>query len=121
MNKALLVIGLPASGKTTYCIDFVKQNSDFVFLDEPKSEAEIASNKFNNLIIASPFFCIKKNREQIKSVLEKYDFQVEMIFFEKNKEKALINNSKRNKLINMDYWFNAYELNEDSNIIKINI
>lgn len=121
MNRAILVIGLPASGKTTYCINFIKQNSDFVFLDEPKSEAEIANNKYSNLIIASPFFCIRKNREQIKLVLEKYNFQVEMIFFEKNKEKALINNSKRNKKINMDYWFNAYELDEDANIIKINI
>lgn len=55
--KAIVVVGMPGSGKTTYCNEFIKTN-DYVFIDEPKSAKELKVEK--NIIIASPFYCSAK-------------------------------------------------------------
>lgn len=118
MKKAIVVVGIPGSGKTTYCNNFIK-NNDFVFIDEPKSEKEF-QNIEKNLIIASPFFCSLKNRNEIKLHLEKYGYDVSFLFFEKNLEKAKINCDKRpNKKININFWFNYYEIDDNIEVIEI--
>lgn len=105
--KAIVLVGLPGSGKTTFGIKFANDNN-FVFIDEPKSENDLLVN--SNIIIASPFYCIKKNRDQIKTILEKNGYEVEFLFFENNKEKAIINcNKRKDKIINMNYWSKVYE------------
>lgn len=118
--KAIVVVGLPGSGKTTFCNEFIKSN-DYVFIDEPKNKNFIEKYKNSNLIIASPWFCSINNRKQIKTDLEEFNYTVSFIYFEKNYNKAKINCEKRlNKKINLDFWFNFYEP-EGNNFMEINV
>lgn len=105
MKTIIALVGLPGSGKTTYG-NFLSLKLNIPFIDEPKSKNEII---YDNLIIASPFYCIKKNRKQLLNDLKEY--KIIFVYFENNLEKALINCNKRpNKPININYWSKAYEL-----------
>ena len=87
--KAILIIGLPASGKSTY-IEEIRQGAevldDFVGRDLPRVE---------RLIIADPYLCKERIRLAMKSALELMGYSVEEIFYENNPEQCHINAETR--------------------------
>jgi len=103
--KVVLIIGLPASGKSTY----IKKNysqEEYVILDDYgvknpegdkiKLKQGIAENR--DIVIADVHFCKTVTRESaIKKIMElsKDKAEIEQIFFENNIEKCYKNMETR--------------------------
>ena len=92
--KIILVIGLPASGKTTWSKKYAHENN-FILIDDPKSfENDILPylKQDKNLIITDPHLCNKKVLDKaIEKILSIKDCIIEKVFFENDKDKALKN------------------------------
>jgi GTPase SAR1 family protein len=87
--KAILIIGLPASGKSTY-IESIKGDAtvldDFVGRDLPS---------IDRLIIADPYLCRERIRVAMKNSLELMGYSVEEVFYENDPDQCHINAEKR--------------------------
>lgn len=91
MNRLIVIVGLPASGKTHWGENYAKENG-MLFLDEPSSIKELnESLKTWDCVCTAPEACITGLREKIR---ERYP-QVEFIYFENNKEQCLENAKSR--------------------------
>ena len=84
MNKALLIIGLPGSGKTHLAkTKYVPLG--YVLIDDPKEKPN-AEGK--DIVITDPHLCDENIRKSCISFLEKMGYAVECIYFENDEEKC---------------------------------
>lgn len=109
INRVILLVGLPGSGKTTWGESFIKSNPKSVFLDDisilTNNAREYIDNikKINvddsNLIISDVYFCQAKVREMAISIIKEIfpNSLLEIIFFENSPQKCLANVESRMK------------------------
>ncbi len=89
MNKSILIVGLPASGKTTYAKNHLKE---YYLIDDPKDfNKDITPYLDRNVVITDPYFCDGKILKKAEAMLFDNGMIVEKIYFENNPEKALKN------------------------------
>lgn len=114
--KIILIIGLPASGKTT----LLKKMNGHVF-DDINTLDELPKKLNKDLFIADVNFCITKIRNNAVSVLEKMypKTDIEYIYFENNPKKCIKNAKERNNQRNVCGLIITYSkvYNIPSNII----
>jgi len=88
--KALVIVGLPASGKSMY-INSIENGATVI--DDFISSKEIPY--VDNLIIADPFLCKEHYRKNIFQKLMDMGYSVEFIFFENDPDQCLKNAKNR--------------------------
>lgn len=88
--KAVLLIGLPGSGKT-YLAKTKYVPMGYTLLDDPNN-VDLLIFKGKNLpdkfVVTDPSFCKEKAREAATIFFEDFGYEVEWIFFENNPEKC---------------------------------
>lgn len=111
-NKIILIIGLPASGKTT----FSKDLTDYIIFDDfirsfynGKVIEEII--KKNKVCLIDPRLCMFNVFTNIINDICKYEKDIGLILFENNLEKSL-NNSKKRRLNDLKLSLNNIKDNE---------
>lgn len=130
--KLIIIIGLPASGKTTYFNELLI--NDYKFFDDFISNfingeliEEIKKNH-NNICISDPRLCNPNIFIKIMKIIEKYieKSNISLILFENDKNKCLINAKKRiNKNVDktIEFLSNIYNYDTyksyDYKILKI--
>lgn len=121
-RKCTLIVGLPASGKTTYAKTLITSTS--ILIDDPKHFSEIVGSILqDNLIIVDPHLCISHARFCAEVMLERLGFSsLNWIFFENNPEQCLINARKRGtKQVEEDikYFSKWYVIPSSSTILPV--
>jgi tRNA uridine 5-carbamoylmethylation protein Kti12 len=130
--KLIIVIGLPASGKTTYYNENLKNSHLFYddFVSNIFDGELIESIKKGNqdICIADPRLCNPSIFTRIMKVIEEYiDISnINLILFENDKTKCFINSKKRNnknvdktiEFLSNIYHYDNYK-NYNFEIIKI--
>jgi len=122
--KLIIIIGLPASGKTTYYNENFKDIYLFFddFVSNMVSGELIKSLKKTNqdICIADPRLCnysiFTKVMKIIEEIIDKSD--ISLILFENNKDKCIINAKKRkNKNVEktIEYLSNIYNYENYNN------
>lgn len=120
-----MIIGLPASGKTTLA-NIINKDNDFKYriIDDPKNFMKDIYPYINeDLIITDPTLCIESNRDKAVSMIKKYtNAKIEWIFFENNPKQCLINaknreNKKVDSLISL--LSKEYVIPKGSNTCKV--
>lgn len=99
--KIIFVIGLPASGKTTFVYN-TKLNSD-LFVDDPTDIHQVfevcdkARNENVNVYIADPKLCVCNIlRSAIETIKDKYsDADLEFVYFDNNPQQCVVNAKNR--------------------------
>lgn len=94
--KVILIIGLPASGKTTYGKSLIKNKNDY-FFDENLSKINSIPKDANLVIFTHPLFCIQEKLKSFKDIVKKHTNDIEEIYFENNYKQCLKNAKLRNK------------------------
>lgn len=91
--KIILIVGLPASGKTT----LIKNMKGHIF-DDINTLDGLPKILNKDLIIADVNFCVTEIRNKAVSILQGMypNTEIEYIFFENNPEKCFENVKKRN-------------------------
>ena len=124
-SNILIIVGLPASGKTTLANKINKDNNfKYRIIDDPKNFMKDVYPYINeDLIITDPALCIESNRDKAVSMIKKYtNAKIDWIFFENNPKQCLINaknreNKKVDSLINL--LSKEYIIPRNSNISKV--
>ena len=120
--KLIIIIGLPGSGKTTYYEEHLKTHG-FIFFDDFISSIfngkmmKAIETGIDDICITDPRLCnheiFKKVMKDIESYIDKSN--IELVLFENDKNKCLINASKRiNKNVNRTIEFNSRIYNLDN-------
>lgn len=95
MTEIYCIVGLPGSGKTYLATQLLKPYS--IIIDDIVSIEELPKDGLYNLIIINdPYFCLSSTRNMAEEVLLRKYGNINWIFFENNKEKALKNVKFRN-------------------------
>jgi RNase adaptor protein for sRNA GlmZ degradation len=120
--RLIIIIGLPGSGKTTYFHEKLK-HLGFQFFDDFVSSMcngtmirEI-KHGITDVCIADPRLCNFEIFKRVMKVIEVYidKSSIEIILFENDKDKCLLNASKRtNKNVNKTIEFNSTIYNLDN-------
>jgi len=116
----IILIGLPASGKTTFYNQNLKNN--YLFFDDFISNfingnlINEINKKNNNICIADPRLCNNQIFIKFMNILEQYinKSNIKLYLFENNKYKCFINANKRNNknVINtIEFLSNIYDFN----------
>lgn len=86
---AVLIIGLPGSGKTHYLCEHM---SGYTIIDDPKLKQDITQHfQHDKLAIADPNLCFERVRTNALKMLEAAGYDVRFICFE-NDTVACLNN-----------------------------
>jgi len=98
-NNVLLIVGLPGSGKTSWAIQNMC-NKNYHLIDDPKSiDLDIKPFLGSDLIVCDPHLCNKKTLNYCIDYFKSNNYDVKVLYFDNNKEQALINSKKRNKKV----------------------
>ncbi len=97
MPNVILIIGLPASGKTTLAYQLQKENG-YQIIDDPKNISEFAEilKSRQNVIVTDPHLCNPLIRQKAIEFWENNKYGVKLIFFEKDIKKCQNNLIHRN-------------------------
>ena len=98
MNNILFIVGLPASGKSTFASKInIDNDNKYRIIDDPKDfKIDILPYINEDLIITDPNLCFEKNRKQAITLIEKNsNARIDWIFFENDPESCLSNASRR--------------------------
>ena len=97
MHRAILIIGLPGSGKT-FLIKEKFSNGDYVVIDDPKDSLLISDmiSVGRDLVIADAHLCDKLVRNSALCSLSAAGYEVSEIFFDNDPEKCKANIAFRN-------------------------
>lgn len=103
-TRILFVVGLPASGKSTYLAhreaQEARRGTPMSILDDPTSKLAIASQieawreRTGILGITSPHFCIRPQLDMAIQIAHKAGFsptEIEIVFFQNDPAQCLIN------------------------------
>lgn len=126
-SNILMIVGLPASGKTTLAKKINKDNnSKYRIIDDPKDfMSDIYPYLNENLIITDPKLCIENNRNSATNMIRKYtNSKIDWLFFENNPAQCILNAKNRpdkkvESLINL--LSKDYKIPEGSNTCKVYI
>ena len=87
MDKSILIIGLPGSGKT-YLAKTKYIPLGYILFDDPKKLNTDVLLSRCNVVFTDPHLCNLSIREKAKELLKAYGYSVECIFFEKDENKC---------------------------------
>jgi len=87
MNKAVLIIGLPGSGKT-YLAKNKYVPEGYLLIDDPDVLPTNDGILFKNVVVTDPHLCKEKVRNNCIKFFEDVGYVVECIYFENNPEKC---------------------------------
>jgi hypothetical protein len=109
--KAILIIGLPGSGKTHLAkTKYVPEG--YLLIDDPKNKDTIIGPS-DKIVICDPFLCIERNRVSCIQFLENAGYKIETIYFENNPEKCQNNITHRDD--GREIYLEAFEYNIPEN------
>ena len=123
MNKIIVIVGLPGSGKTF--LGNQLSDNDNILLDDFEYSKEYFFDISKNYILTNPYFCTT-SKENIISKLPTV-FEISFIFFENNLENCWYNVQNRQEYKKICYSFmkhlsdnylKNYNL-DDENIISV--
>lgn len=123
MSKVILVVGLPASGKTTFALNFCKEVSG-ILVDDPKDFVEVltALKSSQTVVVTDPLLCIPSTRDKAQKRLESLGVEIDWVFFENNPVQCQVNASKRdgkpvqNEIL---YFSKKYIIPDNATILKV--
>lgn len=100
MIKAILIAGLPCSGKT-FLAKQLSEELDLILIDDPKNIDiyNYISNLIDNnqgFVISDPNFIFSNIRNKLNNFLKGFNINIEWIYFENNPEQCLKNIPLRN-------------------------
>lgn len=109
-KRIIIIVGLPASGKTTYAKHIASQLFGCVLIDDPKSWDAVQNHVMGShglIVLTDPYLCFACNRNVAEERFKDLGFDVEWVFFENNPEQCLRNSRKREtKSVERDIvWF----------------
>lgn len=119
MNKAILIVGLPGSGKTH--LAKAKYVSDgYILIDDPNVLPTKDGILFKNVVVADPHLCREDVRNNCIRFFEDVGYTVECIFFENSPEKCrkLIELRNDGRIIG-DFRAYNYTIPEGVEVLKI--
>lgn len=105
--KITFLVGLPGSGKTHYG-NLLAEDPNVVYIDDisvredPMREIQLAMG-VEHILISDVFLCREEERKKAIRVvrriaaLERFDYEVDWVFFENNPEQCLKNVAYRDK------------------------
>lgn len=126
-NTFIVLVGLPASGKT-YLANYCSKLYNLKLLDDPKKLRNTLNFiNFNNQgIITDPNLCLSELRKALKEVVykkHKLSKKLKFVFFENNIDQCLKNEQKRikSKRAKNDifYFSTVYKIPANSTILKV--
>lgn len=124
--KAIMVVGLPGSGKTHYARTLAADTPALVMFDDIKdlSKLKLVLNTGCNVVITDPHLCFKANRAEASKWMEKNGVsEVEWVFFENNPDACKANVSKRNDGRDVERFLNTlwkyYDIPEGADVRKV--
>lgn len=92
--KAVLIVGLPGSGKT-YLAEHKYVPMGYVLIDDPSNNGEMflkmvhhIKGPKSDLVITDPHLCGEKSRQKAVEMLETAGYIVKCVFFENNEDKC---------------------------------
>lgn len=119
-----MIVGLPASGKTTFAKKFLENNPEFTLIDDP-TVADVGLIyslllEGKDIIVCDPHLCKESNREKVQLLFTVAGYEVFWTFFENNIDKCLKNVTLRNdgRVIG-DLRSYKYTIPEDATVLQI--
>lgn len=106
VQKVILIVGLPGAGKTQLGNRLIEQIEDSVFFDSVTNNTEMeqignACNKYNTVIMASPYLCVDSARYRASKFFKEINKKVRITwkFFDYNVYACIQNNPTQKKII----------------------
>lgn len=94
-KNCILIIGLPASGKTTLAQKIAKEKEYFL-IDDPMDLNSYEKHMKDNIVICDPLFCREKTLKRAEILLKTYNYVIEKIYFENDPQQCIANAKLRN-------------------------
>ncbi len=106
VEKVILIVGMPGSGKTQLGNKLIEEIDDSVFFDSVTNDAEKehiknACDGYKTVIMSSPYLCIDSARERASAFFKQINKKVKIIwkFFDYNVKACIENHPTKKKLI----------------------
>lgn len=123
-RKAIIIVGLPGSGKTHLAKEIQGYIHTIHLFDDPmkgdqKDIVEVMKSG-KDIIMSDPWMCDARYRSLAETAFKGWDYEITWVFFENNKEKCLRNLAHRDddRVIERFEIFN-YTIPEGVNIREI--
>lgn len=84
LEKAIIIVGLPGSGKSKLGNQLIEEVEDSVFYDEvmdnPEEQESLrkACDEYSTIILSSPFLCVAEARENAKNFFKAINKKVKL-------------------------------------------
>jgi len=130
-SKILILVGIPASGKSTWAKEFISENENWVRVNRDDfrmmlKDSQICDNKVESIINDLEFSAIENSLyrkmnvivdntnlrpKYIKSFINKFKYRAEIDFklFDISINKAIVRNSERDNSVNNEVIIKMYE------------
>ena len=85
VEKVILIVGMPGSGKTKLGNQLIEEIEDSVFFDSVTNNTEMehisnACTSYKTVIMASPYLCIDSSRERAAKFFKQINKKVKIIW-----------------------------------------
>lgn len=106
VERVILIVGMPGSGKTQLGNKMIEEIEDSVFFDSVTNDAEMehiknACSSYKTVIMASPFMCVDNARERAAKFFKEINKKVKITwkFFDYDVNGCINNHPTFKKLI----------------------